>query len=120
MAMVTPTTGGFEFSNEQNGILSGLAGAMRGLAILMILLGALSLLGGVLTRGGLVGPAQGLFLIVVGAFTLTAARSFRQIVTTSGTDVTHLMDPSAPCAGSTRSSLSRWLWRSSSGLWPPC
>jgi hypothetical protein len=93
----------YEFTEEQNRQISGLADAMRVTGGLMQLLGlaflilcTLSVTGGVQSSGGY-GPQVGLgaaaiMCLCIGFWTGGSANSFRKIVETKNEDVWHLMN----------------------------
>jgi hypothetical protein len=93
----------FEFTDEHNRTLSGLAVSMSTTATLLQLLGvafatlcALQILAVVQTRTGYI-PAIGLgagtlFCLAFGYWTARAANSFRKIVASRNEDVWHLMN----------------------------
>ncbi len=84
---------GYEFTESQNGLIRDLAGKMSIYATLMIVVGALALLGGVIAiaKGGAVAAVQGITNCVIGFLTMQAGKSFRLIVDTEGNDIENLM-----------------------------
>ena len=96
-----PLTGGsgtgpreYEFDAQENEVIGGLASAMRFVGVVFIVLGILNSLGGVV--GGINLPAmitlgQGVLLIVIGGWLIGGAGSFRDVVTTEGNDISHMM-----------------------------
>jgi hypothetical protein len=93
----------YEFSEEQNRQISGLADAMKVTAGLMQLLGlafvilcTLSITGAVQTGGGYGPPvglgASALLCLCIGFWTGGSANSFRKIVETKNEDIWHLMN----------------------------
>jgi hypothetical protein len=93
----------YEFTEEQNRQISGLADAMKVTAGLMQLLGLAFVIlttlavPGVVQTGGGYGPAIGLgaaalVCLCIGFWTGGAANSFRKIVETRNEDVWHLMN----------------------------
>ena len=86
----TPATGGgYEFSPEDDDLFKGLSNRMRYLAVLLVilaLLGIPAILGG----GGYTALVT-LLYTVTGVLTFGVARSLRRIVTTEGSDISHLM-----------------------------
>jgi hypothetical protein len=93
----------YEFSEEQNRQISGLADAMKVAAGLLQLLGlafvilcTLSITGAVQTGGGYGPPvglgAAALICLCIGFWTGGSANSFRKIVETKNEDIWHLMN----------------------------
>jgi hypothetical protein len=94
----------YEFTDEQNRTISGLADGMRTAATLVQLLGlallvfaGLSAYQAIKVEGANWGPAAGLgaatlFVLTVGFWTGSAAHSFRRIVETKNEDIWHLMN----------------------------
>lgn len=93
----------YEFTDEQNKQISGLADAMQVTAGLMQLLGlafvilcTLSVTGAVQTGGGYGPPvglgAAALLCLCIGFWTGGSASSFRKIVETKNEDIWHLMN----------------------------
>ena len=94
----------YEFTDEQNRTIGGLADGMRTAATLVQLLGvALLVFAGlaayqaIKVEGTNWGPAAGLgaatlFVLTVGFWTGSAAHSFRRITETKNEDVWHLMN----------------------------
>jgi hypothetical protein len=85
-----------EFDISQNEVFSGLAGWMGFVGIMIIIFGSLYCVQGVLNltlAGALafVPIGQGVCLLLIGAWTWSASRSFKQIVTSEGMDITLLM-----------------------------
>ena len=84
----------YEFSDAQNEVMLDLARKMQGVGIFMLVLGTLALIGFVVS---LFAEPQGVwifvaaFFLVIGVWTVRAAREFRQVVTTEGSDISHLM-----------------------------
>lgn len=97
---------GYEFTEAQNQELSQLHGQMRFLAYVLLLAGALVVVSGctmavqllfsdvppVLAGTALMLGGGGLMMIFLGMMLLRAVASFRAIVETRGSDITHLMD----------------------------
>lgn len=93
----------YEFNSRENELIRGLASKMNFVAILMIAGGILGILAGVIILVGRVsnstqGPSldlsslvQGIFLLVTGIWTRTAAIAFKQVVQTTGRDIENLM-----------------------------
>lgn len=91
--LAVPAEPGYEFSEQQNTVIKSLASAMRWVGAVMLVMGALQCLIGLVTvaRGGLAALFQGAILIVFAVFTYRAAVAFRQIVGSTGQDITYLM-----------------------------
>ncbi len=87
---------GYEFTAEQNAVIRDLGRKMQGVGIFMIVLGVLSLAGFAV---GLLGPRApnlvwipiAAFFLLIGLWTVRAAREFRQVAETEGQDIPHLM-----------------------------
>jgi hypothetical protein len=93
--MAMPGLPQYEFNEEQNALIGGLAARMRFVGMFLIVLGVLALVGAAATArdvrdGHLV--VFGIFQIVLGAWTRSAAKGFRQVVETQGADINHLME----------------------------
>lgn len=94
-----PSPGGaqYEFTEPQNAVFRELAGAMSTVGVLMIVFGCVGMLGGCGTSfsskglGGVSGLLQGIFSIIVGLWTRSAASSFERITTSQGQDISLLM-----------------------------
>jgi hypothetical protein len=91
---VTPPAAQYEFTEGQNVVIGDLARKMDLVGLVLIVMGVLSLIGGIARlfggyfEGGILG---GILYILVGVWTRKAAGEFRLIVTTQGRDVSHLM-----------------------------
>lgn len=97
---------GYEFTDAQNQQLSQLHVQMRFLAYVLILTGALVVISGgtmsvqllfsdvppMLAGSALMMGGGGVLLVFLGMMLLRAVSSFRAIVETRGSDITHLMD----------------------------
>ena len=94
---VAGTASEYEFSTAQNEVFSELGSAMGFVAVALVLLGALSMLGGVWqfvegARGvGIAGLIEGIVMLLIGIWTRGAAGSVHQIVASSGNDIANLM-----------------------------
>jgi hypothetical protein len=98
-----PPPAKYEFTDEQNRTISGLADAMRTVASLMQILGlafaiffGLQLAAAVQTQAGY-GPVAGLaaaalLFLAIGFWTGGVAKSFRKVVETKNEDLWHLMN----------------------------
>lgn len=81
-----------EFDIMENEVFSGLAGWMAFVGIVLAVLGGLySLLGLLSLPYGILAVGEGVCLLLMGIWLFSASRSFKQIVTTSGMDMTLLM-----------------------------
>ncbi|EAW34528.1 hypothetical protein [Lyngbya sp. PCC 8106] len=96
------TPSGYEFSTSQNELIGDLAKKMNFVAILLIVIGILGIVVGVVNLfTGLAASEktvivlnnliQGFFSLLIGTWTRNAAKAFKQIVTTAGTDIENLM-----------------------------
>jgi hypothetical protein len=93
----------YEFTSRQNAVIGPLSRDMVWVAVPLVLVGVLYGIALIVTvvkafrdphlflEAALIGLAM-LFYLALGVWTSRAARSFKQIVTTQGRDVTHLMD----------------------------
>lgn len=90
----------YEFTNRQNELIEDLSKKMNFVGILMIVGAVLSLISGVVvlvmsvSQGIVVDFSpiiQGVLLLFVGLWTRNAARAFRRVVSTTGTDIENLM-----------------------------
>ncbi len=95
---VTPNPG-YEFTAEQNRVVGILAKRMRLAGLAQLFFGIVSVLGTchVSSKASSVearssAPLFAFALIFAGAFTISAAGSFRKVVDTEGRDVPNLMD----------------------------
>ena len=93
----------YEFDDQQSNVIAGLASAMRWVSIPLLILGALyAFLTVVSVIQAFQNPASLLSAIFValaaviywslGSWTRQAAGSFEQVVTTTGRDISHLME----------------------------
>jgi hypothetical protein len=92
--MSSPTsTDSYEFSEQQNNLITSLASYMSAMGIILLIVGAIQLLVGVaiIAKGGVVALIQGLLSLVIGGFTLKAAGAFSRIVSSTGNDIGYLM-----------------------------
>lgn len=90
----------YEFDAAQNTMLGDLSSKMRFVGLILIIVGALSLVGGILAtvRGGgtaalsegITSLISGVLYAIVGVWTRKAAASFQQIVDTEGQDIINL------------------------------
>ena len=81
-----------EFDIMDNDVVNGLAGWMAFVGIVLAVLGGLYGLAGLLSLPyGILAVGEGVCLLVMGLWLFSASRSFKQIVTTSGMDMTLLM-----------------------------
>jgi hypothetical protein len=79
----------YEFSPEQNEVIGSLATSMRIVGVLSLLSGSFLVL--MLAYRGAPALIEGVLALVVGGFTVKAARAFRQIVDSQRDDIGHLM-----------------------------
>ncbi len=81
-----------EFDITDNEVFSGLAGWMGFVGVVFGILGGLySLLGLLALPMGILAVGEGICLLMMGIWMFSASRSFKQIVTTEGMDMTLLM-----------------------------
>ncbi|ERT07162.1 hypothetical protein M595_2887 [Lyngbya aestuarii BL J] len=96
------TPSGYEFSSSQNELIGDLAKKMNFVAILLIVIGVLGIVVGVVNLFTALAASektvivlnnliQGFFSLLIGTWTRNAAKAFKQIVTTAGTDIENLM-----------------------------
>lgn len=83
----------YEFNSSQNELIADLVKKMRFVSYFLIVMGVLGIIGGLITflAGGLAGIVQGVVYLLIGIWTLNAAKSFDKIVTTEGRDIENLM-----------------------------
>lgn len=93
MTTTSPSTGAYEFTEEQNQTIRNLALYMQILAIVMLVFGGLQIVAGLVSAepAAKAGILQGAVVLVVGVLTLRAAAAFRRIVSSTGGDIGHLM-----------------------------
>ena len=85
----------YEFGARENQVIGELSSRMRFVAVFILLLSALSIVSGFLTLAGgsgYVPIVNGVVALIGALWQLKAARSFREIVDTSGNDLDHLME----------------------------
>ncbi len=83
----------YEFDESQNGLIKDLAKKMQFVGYFSMTIGSLVFLVGLLTlaKGSLGTIISGVVGIIVGIWTLDAAKAFRLIVDTQGNDIENLM-----------------------------
>jgi len=106
MSNQPPPVPNYEFTAQQNGIIGALAHSMRGVGIFFVVLGAAYLVMAVLSGVHLyqqqimtsmdwskliIAFCAGLIWIYIGSGFRQSAQHFQKIVTTTGSDVGHLM-----------------------------
>ena len=85
-----PAPGGpYEFSSEDTALFGALTRWMRFLALLLIILALLK--ASSILRGDVTAALVMILYTVTGAWTFRTARSFRRIVDSEGSDISHLM-----------------------------
>ncbi len=89
--------GGYEFDQAQEVVIGDLAGSMKFVGTVSIVLAALMWLIGIVIMfmgnpAGLGQIVQGVLMIFVGMWTRSAARSFQLVVDTKGSDIPNLMN----------------------------
>ena len=88
----------YEFDEHENNTLSDLAGAMRAVGKLLIIIGPVRVILGMVTAwhgdygSGVAQAVEGVCFFLIGNWTESAADAYQRIVTTRGTDITHLMN----------------------------
>jgi hypothetical protein len=87
----------YEFTQEQNGLIGRLAGAMGAVGTIQAVLGGLQIVNGAVGLGaswltGLSGIIGGLVLVVTGFWVRQAANSLDVVVYTRGSDIHNLME----------------------------
>lgn len=82
----------YEFTADQNVVIGGLAGKMKLVAIFLVTIGILSAMVNWVQGSIITGLILGLVYALIGVWTFDAARSFRKIVDTQGSDISHLID----------------------------
>lgn len=87
----TGSNSSYEFTQEQNGLITKLASMMRIVGILFLISGVLTALLG-LSPLNIVALLQGAALGVIGYSLINAAGSFKKIVDTEGNDIGNLMN----------------------------
>ena len=95
----TGCDGSYEFAENQESIISGVASSMRMVGLVLLTLGVLrlvvALVGGITGHigSGLVAAGfEGILGLVIGSFTMQAGAAFRKIIGTKGNDIGHLME----------------------------
>lgn len=84
----------YEFTSTQDRLISELAKKMRFVSYVLIVIGALLIIGGLvnINQGGFGSVIYGIVQLLVGVWTNKAASSFRKIADTQGNDIGNLMD----------------------------
>ena len=80
----------YEFTSTENEKIGQLAGRMKFVGITFVVFACLAAVA--IFAGEIGGLIRGIFYLVVGIWTLSAAKSFRRIVDTQGNDIEHLME----------------------------
>ena len=85
--------GGYEFTEEQNRVIGSLASSMGWMSAILVIVGILQLAAGIVqvARGGVALIIQAA-VVLVGWLTHQASKEFREITTSEGNDLGHLMD----------------------------
>ncbi len=86
--------GGYEFTEEQNRVIASLASSMGWMSAILVIVGVVQLAVGIVqvARGGVAVIVQAVVLLIVGWLTHRASKEFREITTSEGNDLGHLMD----------------------------
>jgi hypothetical protein len=84
----------YEFTADQNQLIGTLAKRMKFVAIFLIVLGAIVAVSGLFTlsRGGIIYIFMAALYLIIGIWTIRAANSFKLIVDTEASDISHLMN----------------------------
>ncbi len=84
----------YEFDGNENEVIGGLAGWMAVVGVIMGIFGLLQVVLGMAALGSMAGiltVGEGVCMMLIGGWVLGASRSFKDIVTTQGSDITLLM-----------------------------
>jgi hypothetical protein len=83
----------YEFGTEDNETFSGLAKAMKFVGVISSLLGVLQMIGGFFSghMAGFVTAGQGLVLVIIGGWLVSASGALADVVATEGNDIRNLM-----------------------------
>jgi hypothetical protein len=84
----------YEFDMNENEVIDGLASPMKLVGIISIVFGVLTLIPAFLSIasfGGMLLLFEAIALLAIGGWLTGAARAFRDIVTTDGSDISNLM-----------------------------
>ena len=81
---------GYEFDEGENAVFSSLASGMKFVGVVLMILGALSILSAL--AGNFGAAVNGVIYLLIGIWTRSAANSIRAIVDTEGSDIMHLMN----------------------------
>lgn len=83
----------YEFTTDQNQLIGTLAGRMKFVAIFFIVLGCIMGLAGLFNLpAGIVYLVMAAIYIIIGIWTIGASNSFKKIVETEASDISHLMN----------------------------
>jgi len=96
MSDQTESTSEFEFTEPQNEVMGDLAGKMKFVGTLLMVLGVLVVLTGIGTMfvdgaAGVLNIIVGVVYLLLGWWTRAASASFQEVVDTEGQDITNLM-----------------------------
>jgi len=83
----------YEFNESQNELIGSLASTMNFVGYFLIAIGIVAAISGIITitQGGFPELVQGIAQLIIGFWTMKAAKSFKLIVDTEGRDVENLM-----------------------------
>ncbi|MFB6274727.1 MAG: hypothetical protein ABEI32_01090 [Halothece sp.] len=83
----------YEFNQSQNELIQGLASTMKFVGYFLIAIGIFSAISGIIAiaNGGFPALVQGIAELIIGFWTIQAAKSFQLIVDTKGQDIENLM-----------------------------
>ncbi len=79
----------YEFDPQQNSVISGLAGRMTIVGIVLIIVGIPLVL--TLIKGNIIATIVGATYIIMGLLIMNSSQSFREIVKTQNNDIENLM-----------------------------
>ena len=94
----SPVDGSYEFTEDQDRVISNVASSMRIVALVLMVVGSFQM---VIALVGFMGSGdanltrwalQGGLALVIGGFTMQAGTAFRKIVSAKGNDIGHLME----------------------------
>ena len=81
----------YEFTEAQNAVILPLSDKMSFVGLILIILGALGIIGGIADSDPF-GVVQGSVMVIIGVWTRKASSAFRLIVDTEGSDIANLMN----------------------------
>lgn len=87
-----PAMPNYEFNEEENHVFSSLARRMRFVGLIVTAIGGFSMVAGLSTQISVSQLIAAVVYLLIGIFTVSAATSFRKVVQTQGSDISHLME----------------------------